>query len=373
MKSREKLMKVLIAGGGTAGHINPGISIAKHIVQKNSDAEILFAGTEKGLEKKLVPLEGFKLELISVKGFKRSLSLENLITVKELMKGLYQAVRIIRSFNPDIVIGTGGYVCGPVVMMASMMKKSTLIHEQNVFPGLTNRILSRFVDRIAISFKDSVKYFKSKEKLVLTGNPVRPEMLNSDKQSARRKLAMPQDMPLVVIVGGSRGAGKINDSTVEMLLGEYRNEDCRIIFATGEAQYEKVAGQLNAKELPSVEVVPYIYNASEVYSAADLVVCRAGAITVSELQVMGIPSIIIPSPNVTANHQEYNARALERDGGAVVILDKDLNGVLLYHQMRDLLEDREQLCRMSKNAKKVGITNATEKIYSIIQELISLR
>ncbi|MCR4434563.1 MAG: undecaprenyldiphospho-muramoylpentapeptide beta-N-acetylglucosaminyltransferase [Clostridiales bacterium] len=366
-------MKVVIAGGGTAGHINPGLAIAKFITQKNPRAQIIFVGTENGLETRLVPREGFELRLIKVRGFKRKLSFDTLRTVKELFRGMLEARRVLKEFKPDIVIGTGGYVCGPVLMNAAMMKIPTLIHEQNAFPGITNRILSKFVDAVAISFKESKKYFKTGEKLFLTGNPIRSEMLDMDRVSARQKLGIAQESNLVVIFGGSRGAEKMNETVCEMALKYYRESDCQILFATGEAQYDEVRNKLKGLNYSSFNVVPYIYNMAEAMASADLMVCRAGAITISELTALGIPSVIIPSPNVTANHQEYNARALEEQGAAVVILEKDLNGSILYQQITDLLKDREQLAKMARNAKKAGITNASEKIYSKMQELLKER
>lgn len=362
-------MRVLISGGGTAGHINPGLAIAKVIIQKDPSSEILFIGTEKGLEMKLVPREGFALETIKVRGFKRKLSLDTVIAVKELFQGYIGARRIIKKFKPDIVIGTGGYVCGPVVFCATRMKLPTLIHEQNAFPGATNKILSKFVDAVAISFKESKDYFSSPKKLIHTGNPVRSEMMGIDKAQARQALSLNNEKPLVVIVGGSRGAGKINETVIQMINKFYKTTDCDMIFSTGELQYDAIIKQIDSDLPASIKIVPYIYDAGNTYTAADLVICRAGAITVSELEVLGTPSIMIPSPNVTANHQEYNARALEKEGGTVVILEKELTAELLYHQMMNLLKDKDQLGKMSRNAKKVGITNATEKIYSIIMEI----
>ena len=366
-------MKVLIAGGGTGGHINPGVAIARYINEKNNDAEILFVGTARGLETKLVPREGFKLELIKVRGFKRKLSAENLTAIKELFQGLLQAGRIIKKFKPDLVIGTGGYVCGPVLFMAARKKIPTVIHEQNAFPGVTNRILSRYVDAVAISFKEAEKFFDNAKKLQLTGNPVRPELLKADRAAARGVVGVVKDDPFIVIFGGSLGAGKINSAATDMLLNHYKKGDFKLMLATGNNQYDSVVESLKDFKSNDVNVTPYIYNAAEVFSAADLIVCRAGAITCSELTALGIPSIMIPSPNVTANHQEHNARALENQGASVVILDKDLSGKLLYDQIKDLLNDREQLAKMARNAKKAGITNAVDRIYSIIIDVMKSR
>ncbi|MCX7843589.1 MAG: undecaprenyldiphospho-muramoylpentapeptide beta-N-acetylglucosaminyltransferase [Clostridia bacterium] len=362
-------MKYLITGGGTAGHINPGIAIAKHIRHKDKDAEFLFVGTRKGLETKLVPREGFTLETIRVRGFRRKFSLDTLAAVKDLFFGVMEARKVIRRFKPDVVIGTGGYVCGPVVLNAALMKIPTLIHEQNAFPGVTNKILSRFADAVAISFKESSKYFGNAKRIILTGNPIRTELLQSERDKARNSLNIGPDTPVVVVFGGSRGAERINEAVANMIIKHYKGYEARIIFATGEEQYEKICSMLANKRTEGVNLVPYIFNMGEVLAAADLAVCRGGAITISELAAMGVASIIIPSPYVTANHQEYNARALEQHGAAVVILEKDLNEDILYQQITGLLKNKEQLGKMARNAKKIGITNAADKIYGIIQEI----
>lgn len=367
------VLKVLISGGGTAGHINPGIAIAKYIRSKHPGCEILFIGTQKGLETTLVPRENFQLKLIRVRGFKRKLSGDTFIAVKELFQGLHEAKRIIKEFKPDIVIGTGGYVCGPVLFNAAKMKIPTLIHEQNAFPGATNKILSKFVDKVAISFKESERFFKDGKKVVFTGNPIRSEMLSTDRKTARDKLEIEKGKPLVVIFAGSRGAETINHTVSEMLR-LHRNEDkYHILFATGEAQHEKIMKKIGNINSKYIKVVPYIYNMADVLAAADLVIGRAGAITISELTALGVPSVLIPSPYVTANHQEYNARALEKQGAGIVILEKDLNHNVLYEQINQLLGDREKLKNMAESAKKMGITNASEKIYALVDELIKSR
>lgn len=364
-------MRVLISGGGTAGHINPAISIAKHIMKKNKHAEILFVGTKKGLESKLVPRENFHLETIKVRGFQRKLSLDTFLTVKELFQGILEARKIVKDYKPDVVIGTGGYVCGPVVFNAAKMKIPTLIHEQNAFPGVTNRILSRFVDRVAISFKEAESHFKKKEKVVFTGNPLRSEMFEVERDASRQKLKIQKDKFFVVIFGGSRGAEKINQEVSE-LIKKYNNEmNFKLLFATGEKQYEKIYENLKKYRTENINVVSYIYDMANVMAAADLVVARAGAMTLSELTALKVPSILIPSPYVTANHQEYNARALEENGAAVVILEKDLTSDILYKQILSLSQDKNSLKKMSSNAGKLAITDAADKIYTMINEIVN--
>lgn len=363
-------MKVLIAGGGTGGHVNPGLAIAKYIKKKEPSAEITFAGTKKGLETKLVPREGFKLETITVRGFKRKLSLDTLVAVKELIQSFFEASRLIKRIKPDIVIGTGGYVCGPVLYVAAKKKIPTLIHESNAFPGVTNRLLARYVNFVAVSFKDSMQYFGHKDKLVLTGNPVRQELLHADRQEVIKNLDIEPGKPLIVVMGGSRGARRINEAVAEMLNNYYKGE-FNIIFSTGEVQFEEINSsiKISDKYKKMVKVVPYIYDAGKVYAAADLMICRAGAITISELQTMGIPSILIPSPYVTANHQEHNARSLERDGGAVVILENELKADALYKQISMLILNNELLKAMAKGAAKNRAADADEKLYAIIKKI----
>lgn len=362
-------MKVLIAGGGTGGHVNPGLAIAKYIKDHEQNAEITFVGTKKGLETKLVPREGYKLETITVRGFKRKLSFDTVVAVKELVQSFFEASKLINRIKPDVVIGTGGYVCGPILYVAAKKRIPTLIHESNAFPGVTNRILARYVDYVAISFKDSEKYFKKSAKIVHTGNPVRQELLNANKNDVLSKLDIVQGKPLIVVMGGSRGARKINETVAEMLNNYFKGE-FNIIFSTGEQQFDVINSSIKVddKYKKFVKVVPYIYDVDKVYAASDLMICRAGAITISELQTMGIPSILIPSPYVTANHQEHNARSLEKDGGAVVILENDLNADALYNQICNLISNKDKLKKMAKDATKNRMLDSASIIYSLIQK-----
>ncbi len=366
-------MKVLIAGGGTGGHINPGLAIAKYIKKKEPLTEITFVGTKKGLETKLVPREGFKLETITVRGFKRKLSFDTVLAVKELIQSFFEASKLIKRIKPDVVIGTGGYVCGPVLYVAAKKGIPTLIHESNAYPGVTNRLLAKYVNYVAISFKESEKYFKYPEKLVHTGNPVRQELLTANRLDVIKQLDIVSDKPLIVVMGGSRGARKINETVAEMLNNYFKGE-FNLIFSTGEAQFEVINASIRVddKYKKMVKVVPYIYDVDKVYVASDLMICRAGAITISELQTMGIPSILIPSPYVTANHQEHNARSLEKDGGAVVILENELNADILYKQICGLISNKDTLSKMAKNATKNRMTDTVDKIYSLVKEIAKI-
>ncbi|SNX52788.1 undecaprenyldiphospho-muramoylpentapeptide beta-N-acetylglucosaminyltransferase [Thermoanaerobacterium sp. RBIITD] len=363
-------MKYLMTGGGTGGHIYPAIAIANEIRRNENDADILFVGTEKGLEKELVPKSGYVLRTIRVKGFKRKISLDTIKTVKIAFDGLFDARRIINEFKPDIVIGTGGYVCGPVVMMAVLKHIPTLIHEQNAFPGITNRILSRFVNIVATAFEDSKKYFHNKDKVYVTGNPVRLEILNVNKDQALKKLGLVQDKKVIVSVGGSRGAAKINECMVDLL--KYINDDVQILIITGKNQYDTVIKMMKDYDIgikDNIKIIPYCYNMEDIYAVADIMICRSGAITLAELTATKTASILIPSPNVTHNHQEYNARVLEKNGAALIILEKDLSGKILYDKINSILKNPVLLEKMKVSAKKMSKVNAANDIYKLINKL----
>lgn len=370
-------LKFLIAAGGTGGHINPGVAIAKHIKENLRNSKILFVGTEKGLEKDLVPRAGFTLRFINVKGFARKLSLDSLVTAATLIKGMFQARKIIKEFKPDVVIGTGGYVCGPVVLYAALCKIPTVIHEQNALPGITNRLLSRFANVTAAGFEESFRYFPKAKKFVVTGNPIRNEILQADRKTARESKGIKEGKPLIIVAGGSGGAENINNAVADMLIQHYKASDFQMIFATGPTRYEKVIKKIKENkpeilQMNNISILPYIYDMENTMAATDIMVTRGGAITISELTALGVASIIIPSPNVTDNHQEYNARQLEKQNAALVILEKDLNGKTLYDNIMNLLFDNKELTKMRENAKNMGIHDATQRIFDQISELLGL-
>lgn len=367
-------MKVIIAAGGTGGHIYPGIAIANYIKHKEPDSQILFVGTSKGLETELVPKEGYPIQIIRVKGFKRKLSLDTLKTVKELFLGLGDAKKIIKDFKPDIVVGTGGYVCGPVLFSAWTSKVPTLIHEQNAFAGVTNRILSRLVDRVASSFPEAIKYFKHKDRVVVSGNPIRSEFKERDRESARKKLSISMDKKLIVVTGGSQGAQSINTSMVHVMKELKDRPDVHIVHVTGKKQYEKVLEDLekeniNPSTFKNLEVVPYTYDMATLYKASDLIIARAGAMTVSEIAAVGRSSILIPYPHATDNHQEFNARVIADKKGGILILDKDLNGQILIDTIKELIKDTKKLRQMEKITSELAVLNGDEIIYNEIKEL----
>ena len=367
-------MRVIFAGGGTAGHINPALAVAKYIKDKQPDAQILFVGIEKGMESELVPKAGFDIKYIDVLGFKRSFDVQNIVAVAKVFNAFFQSSKIIKEFKPDVVIGTGGYVSGPVLASAVMAKIPTLIHEQNVFAGMTSKILGNIVDVVCISFAESMKSFKNAKKIVHTGNPLRSELFNISKNTARAGLKI-GTKPFIVAFGGSLGAKRLNDAVLDFIYKSKGKKNFELLLATGGGQFEDVTNEIFQKGItknntPNVRVVKYIHNMDEVLSAADLVIGRAGAITISEINALGKPSILIPSPNVTNNHQEYNARALEKQGAAIVFTEKELKENVLCKTINDLISNEITLKKMSQNSMKMGIKNGTEKIYDLIIKLL---
>lgn len=370
-------MRVLITGGGTGGHINPALAIAQKVRLADPSNEILYVGTKKGMESELVPKEGFEFKYVTAKYLRRSLSIENIKTILASIKGVMEASRIIKDFKPDIVVGTGGYVCGPVVLAASLKKIPTMIHEQNVFPGITNKLLSKVVDVIIISFKDAENYFpkESANKLVLVGNPVRKDILTADRRKSRANFKLNSDDIFIYSFGGSGGQISLNEAIIETIEKYNGNNSIKILHITGKKHYEKFMGELNKKVKPqsNIEIRDYMYDAASALSASDIVIGSAGAITIAEITAIGVPSILIPKTYTAENHQEYNARALEKEGAAKVILEKDLNGSELSNAIDDIIKNKNVLKAMSFNSKRMGSTDVEGKIYDIMLNLTNLK
>ncbi|HVI42851.1 MAG TPA: undecaprenyldiphospho-muramoylpentapeptide beta-N-acetylglucosaminyltransferase [Anaerovoracaceae bacterium] len=359
-------MKVIMTGGGTGGHIYPAISIADKIKRKHPDAEILFVGTEKGMEKDLVPKNGYDIRFITVSGFHRKQLWKNLKTAMDLVKGNRQASRIVEEFKPDLVIGTGGYVCGPVVRAAHKKGIRTFIHEQNAFPGVTNKLLEKYVDKVFISFPESKDYFKEQSKLVVTGNPIRKSFLLCGMNHSREKMNIKSNEFVILCFGGSLGAGKINSTMVHIIEAVNGMPDARLFFITGRNYYQKVLVTLKEREIildDNINILEYADNMHEYLSAADLVISRAGALTVSEITACGKASILIPSPNVTGNHQFFNAKVVADKGGAIIMEEKDLTDEKLLGTILRLKNNKEALNSMSAASAKVGRIDAVDLIY----------
>lgn len=362
-------MRVLFAGGGTGGHINPAISIANYIKEKDNNFEALFVGTMRGLEKKLVPEAGYNIEYIDISGFDRRNLLKNFSVLKKLIKSRKDSVKIIKDFKPDVVVATGGYVSGPVLMAAAKLGVPSIIHEQNVYPGLTVKGSEKYVDYVAVSFSETLNHMNKPEKCVVTGNPIRGELLKVSKTDAREKLGL-SEKPFVLVFGGSLGAQKINNAMVEVIKKLGNESPVTLYFGTGDRNYQNVMESFSGEKISEdIKILPYISNMAEVMAASDLVVCRSGAITLSEVAALKKPSILIPSPNVVRNHQEQNAREYEKAGGAFVLTEDKLTGDVLYEKIMELSADEGKLSKMSENVKKLAKTDALEKIYELIKKI----
>ena len=361
-------MKIVLSGGGTGGHIYPALAMAREIKKLNPDASFLYIGTEKGLEKDLVKREGLDFKAIEITGFKRSLSFDNVKTIWRFLKGVSNSKKILKEYKPDVVIGTGGYVCGPVVYAASKMKIPTIIHEQNSVPGLTNKFLSRYVNKVATSFEEASQYFP-KEKVVLTGNPRGSEVVSHIGSNAILQLGVTKDKPTVLIFGGSRGAKAINEAVLKNI-EVLKDKPYQIIYITGEVHYQSVKEELDLIGTPTnVIVKPFIHNMPEILPSVDLVVSRAGATTLAELTALGVASILIPSPYVTNNHQEKNAQALVSNGAALMIKESELNGNSLIKAIDEVMLDVTKMESMKKAAKKMGMPDSAERLLNIIKKL----
>ncbi len=371
-------MRVIFAGGGTAGHINPALAIAGYVRERQPDAEILYIGAKGGMEERLVPQAGFEFRGITVQGFSRQISFaalkKNIVTVKRAISAGKESKKIISEFKPDICIGTGGYVSGPVLRAAAQMGIPTLIHEQNAYPGVTNKMLSKHATRVMLAMPDARKHFKGKCRFVDTGNPVRGEILAQEKQQARKQLGL-DERPVILSFGGSLGAKVINESLADIIARSAKDGKYQHIHAYG--QYGKWFPDLlkekgaDLDNAPNLDIREYINDMPVCLAAADVVIARAGAITLSEIEVKGKPSILIPSPNVAENHQYHNAMSLVRQNAAVMIEEKDLTPEKLTEEIDKLASDPARLEEYSSNALKMAIADASKRIYSVMIEVLS--
>lgn len=372
-------MKILFAGGGTAGHINPALAIAGYVRSKNPDAQILFVGNRGGMEERLVPEADFDFAPITISGFKRKISpkalMENAKTVKRVITSSFESKKIIEDFKPDLCVGTGGYVSGPVLRKAAKMGIPIIIHEQNAFPGVTTKMLSKQAKRVMLAIEDAKKYLDKDCKFVVTGNPVRADILKVNKENARRELGLDR-RPVILSFGGSLGARKINEAMADVIARSGKDGKYQHIHAYG--QYGKWFPDLvkekgtDIEKCPNLDIREYINNMPVCMAAADVVVSRAGAITLSEIQAMGKPAILIPSPNVAENHQYHNAMALVNAGAAEIIEEKDLTETAVTEKLDSLLLNPEKLKEYSENSRKMAITDANERIYAVIKKILNM-
>lgn len=370
-------MKFLFTCGGTAGHINPALAVAGRLAEVLPDSEFLFIGAEGRMETDLVPRAGYEIKTVRITNIHRSLRpaeiAHNLRTLKNIATSTAESKRIIREFGPDVAIGTGGYVCYPVLKAASELGIPTAVHESNAVPGLTTKMLESAVDVIMVGFEESRENYHHPDRVRVTGTPVRADFLNPDKTAAKRALGIPADRPLVASVWGSLGAAHMNEIMTDFIERACANPFFSVIHSAGKAGYTRMSEAL-AKDAPDcrsvgMDVRDYIYDMPRVMAAADLVLCRAGASTLAELTAMGKPAILVPSPNVTNNHQEKNARVLEKAGGAKVLLESEFTADSLLGIVSELLHRPEQLREMETNMRALGVSDATERITDIILEL----
>ena len=372
-------MKVLLAGGGTAGHINPAIAIAGYIKEMEPDAEFLFVGNRDGMEQRLVKQAGFPIKSVVITGFKRSLSPKNMAhnfkTVYYSFESRSKAKKIIKEFDPDICVGTGGYVSGPVILAACNLGYKAVIHEQNAYPGVTNKMLAKSVDRVMLANEDAKSRFSDKAKFVLTGNPIRPAILATKHSAAKERLGLDDSKPIILSFGGSLGAECINKAMAELIARSAKDKKYYHIHAYGQQgtwmpDLLKEKG-VDVEHCSNLDIRQYIDNMNECLAACDLVISRAGAITLSEVQAKGRPAVLIPSPFVAENHQYHNAMSMVNKKAAMLIEQKDLTGEKLIETVDSMLTDKSVLEEYRRNAQRMAITDANERIYQTIKEVLA--
>lgn len=367
----KEIKRIVLSGGGTGGHIYPALAFYNVLKEKYPQVECLYIGSNKGLEATIVPTYGLPFASVEIQGLKRSLSLENLRTAWLMLTSVQKAKEYLKEFKPDVVIGTGGYVCAPVLFAATKLGIPTLIHEQNSTAGVTNKFLGRYVRQIATCFPEVNKDFKGQDhKITLTGNPRGQEVVTTpiDETILSTQFDLVDDMPTVLVFGGSRGAPAINEaivSAIPRLIGQ----EFQVIVATGATHYDEIVAQLPSM-MGNVRVVPYIHNMPTLLRQVDLVVSRSGATTLTELTALGLPSVLIPSPYVTANHQEHNAMSLVNKGAAKMIKQVDLNGEVLAETLITIMTNRVLLSNMSEAAQALGIRDASDRIIQLIESML---
>ncbi len=363
-------MKLVLAGGGTGGHVFPAIALAKKWLEVDDD--VIYIGGANSLEEKIANKEGISFYSIPVKPLPRKLSVDLFISIVSNINAVIKARKILKKEAPDIVVGTGGYVSGATILAARLLNIKTLIHEQNSVPGLANRISARFVDKIALSYKESADYFKSKEeKLVLTGNPVRKKLLEVNLQEARDYLGIPNNKKVLLVMGGSQGAASINQLMLAIYDDLIKINNLTIIHITGADDFNKVKTKIDSYKDINQKVIisPFINNIEYPLAAADLIISRAGAVTLAEITALGLPAILIPYPYATNNHQYKNAEVLERLGAALIYEDNSLNSKEILSKLKDLLNNDYILSKMSKTSKSIGKPEALNKIYNLTYKM----
>lgn len=368
--------KILFATGGTGGHINPALAVAGYIRENYPKAEILFVGTADRMEAQLVPAAGYDFKTIEIQGFSRELNFEglkhNIKTVNLLFKSEGQAKKIIEDFKPDVVIGFGGYVSGPVLSVAARMGIPTAVHEQNAFPGVTNKNLAKKVDVVMLTAPEAEKLLKPKNPCVVTGLPIRGEIISANKEFARAEMKL-DSRPLILSMGGSLGARAINEAVKYLILHRFEKKDCYYLHATGKAgasMIDDIGKDVDLNSNPQIMLREYINDMDRCLAASDLVVCRAGASSLSEIQALGKPSILVPYPYAAENHQYYNAKTMSDRDATILIEEKDFTGERLLSEVEKLLSKPERLKKMGENARAMAILDASQRITECVCKIV---
>ena len=372
-------MKVIFTCGGTAGHVNPALALAGYMKQKDANTDILFVGAERGLERDLIAHTDYPFRTVNISSFHRSFKpaeiRHNLVTLKNLAHAEREANAILNDFHPDLIVGTGGYASYPLVRYGAKAGIPTAVHESNIVPGLTTRQLEPYCERIMVGFEDCRAHYKHPDKVVVTGTPVRGDFFELTKPQAKAKLGADDGRPLIVSFWGSLGSGAMNRAMADFLALESAREPFHHIHGVGGICWADMQRWLREREVglpahPALDVREYIYDMATVMRAADLVICRAGASTLSELTALGVPAILVPSPNVTNHHQEKNAALLGDHGAALVLAEDGLDGKRLFAAAAGLLNDPPRLAQMAENMAALGIRDATQRIYDTVMALV---
>jgi UDP-N-acetylglucosamine--N-acetylmuramyl-(pentapeptide) pyrophosphoryl-undecaprenol N-acetylglucosamine transferase len=368
-------MRVLLAGSATGGHLYPALAIADKIKRKRPDTEFLFAAARREVGTEIIKSNGYDLVQFDISGINRKNPLANIPVAKDMVRSGAQIRKILKDFAPDVVIGTGGYACGPVIRQAGKLGIRTYLHEQNIIPGLANKLAEKYADKVFVAFPESKEMFKSPSKIVVSGNPVRRAFLTAGIMHYREKLNIdPTDMALLVF-GGSQGADRINEIVSDMLIDMGRDSGFTVYFITGNRMYYDIRKKLTDAGVmgnPKLHLLEYSEAIHEYFAAADLIVSRSGALTISEIAVSGKPSILIPSPNVTGNHQYYNAKTLADRGAAIIMEEATLDEKALASEIRRLKANKDLLNKMADAATKAGRPDAVDVIYETIMQDMKL-
>ena len=370
-------MRVIVAAAGTAGHINPGLAIANKIKEKEPDSEIIFIGTTRGRENDLVPRAGYELKTIEAYGLSKQISIQNFKKICTTLKATGKARKVIQEFKPDVIVGAGGYICGPVVWAAKKENIPVVLHESNAFPGKAVKFLAKKADTVLISFEEARSRITSAKNIVFTGTPVKiekKEYTQEDRKTILNTGGLKENLPTILMFGGSQGAQKINEAVIGILENKL-NKQYQIIWATGPKQYNIIKEQLAQKNIDienieNAKILPYIYNMEEIMNVSNVIVARSGAMTITEISNLGKPSILVPLPNVSQDHQLYNAKVLADVGASKIILNNELTKDNLNKEIENIIKNPEKMKIMEEKALSKSVKNVPEKIYKEISKVI---